>query len=264
MVAVRLLIVEDERITAEDLRDILTELGYLVVSIVSSGTAAITEVERAAPDLVLMDIRIEGELDGTETAQILRERFDTPVIFLTAHSEEHTLARAKLAEPLGYVVKPFQEAELRATIEMALHKSRADRERKLQHHRLAAAVDSIGEGVICADAAGVVTYMNPSSEVWTGWARADALGKRLDEVVILAKRNGQGPVEIGDSRVLVDGLLAGLDPDVMLIARNGSEQSLGGTVAPIRDHTGRIVGLVFVFVQVQSDSELERTITGEP
>jgi AmiR/NasT family two-component response regulator len=105
MPAARLLIVEDERITAEDLRDILTELGYVVVSIVSTGSSAIATVEREAPDLVLMDIRIQGDLDGTQTAGILRERFDTPIVFLTAHSDEGTLSWAKVAEPLGYVVK---------------------------------------------------------------------------------------------------------------------------------------------------------------
>jgi DNA-binding response OmpR family regulator len=118
-------------------------------------------VEREAPDLVLMDIRIQGDLAGTETAGILRERSYTPIVFLTAHSDEGTLWRAKVAEPLGYIVKPFQEQELRATIEMALHKSRADRERTAVLERLAAAVDSIGEGVVCSDSAGVVTFMNP-------------------------------------------------------------------------------------------------------
>jgi CheY-like chemotaxis protein len=126
----RLLIVEDERITAEDLRDILTQLGYVVVSIVSTGIAAMAEVEQKTPELVLMDIRIQGALDGTETARILRERFDTPVVFLTAHADEETLLRAKVAEPLGYVVKPFQESELRATLEMALHKNQAELARK--------------------------------------------------------------------------------------------------------------------------------------
>ena len=90
---------QDERITAEDLRDILTQLGYVVVSIVSSGIAAMHEVEQNAPELVLMDIRIQGALDGTETARILRERFDTPVVFLTAHADEETLSRATVAEP---------------------------------------------------------------------------------------------------------------------------------------------------------------------
>jgi len=242
MPAARLLIVEDERITAEDLRDILTELGYVVVSIVSTGSAAIATVEREAPDLVLMDIRIQGNLDGTETAGILRERFDTPIVFLTAHSDEGTLSRAKVAEPLGFIVKPFQEPELHATIEMALHKSRAERERKATLERLAAAVDSIGEGVVCSDSTGVVTFMNPASEVWTGWARADALGRPLGELIRLVKPNGGGAAELPAAVVLGDGVLREMEHGALLLTKNGAKRSVGGTVAPIRDHAGRVAG----------------------
>ena len=122
----RILIVEDERITAEDLRDILTDLGYTVTASVSSGADAIARAEETRPDLALMDIRIKGEMDGTATARILRERFNIPVVYLTAHADSATLARAKDAEPLGYITKPFQEAELHASIEIALHKHRED------------------------------------------------------------------------------------------------------------------------------------------
>jgi DNA-binding NtrC family response regulator len=251
MLRARLLIVEDERITAEDLCDILTGLGYEVVSIVSSGAAAIAEVERAMPDLVLMDIRIQGDLDGTETARILRDRFQTQVVFLTAHSDAETLSRAKAAEPLGYIVKPFQESELHATVEMALHKNRAERERRAEHDRLVAAVESIGEGVICTNAVGAVMFMNPASEAWTGWARADALGKGLGEVIKLRKRDG-AEIEVPAGGVLDDGLLRELQDDVQLAAKNDHARPIGGTVAPIRDHAGRVTGVALVFGRAQS------------
>src|SRR5580693_6168775 len=122
----RILIVEDERITAEDLRDILTDMGYCVTASVASGADAIAHAEGSALDLALMDIRIKGEMDGTETARVLRERFNIPVVYLTAHADSATLSRAKLAQPLGYITKPFQEAELHASIEIALHKHRED------------------------------------------------------------------------------------------------------------------------------------------
>jgi len=246
MEGVRLLIVEDERITAEDLRDILTDLGYHVINVVSNGAAAISEVEQETPDLVLMDIRIQGDLDGTETARILRERFDTPVVFLTAHSDEDTLARAKAAEPLGYIVKPFQETELRATIEMALHKNTADRQRKAAHEQLSAAVDTAGEGVICVDAEGNITLINPAAESWTGWSRSEATGRNLADVFRLVKRPG-GPIELPLARVLRDGFLRELEPGALLVARNGSGRPVGGTIAPVRDHSGNIQGVVLVF-----------------
>jgi len=116
----KILIVEDERITAEDLAEILKGLGYQVTAVVSSGAEAIREVEANPPDLVLMDIRIKGDLDGAETAQILRDRFDIPVVYLTAHADHDTLEHAKQSRPLGYIVKPFHESELHASVEIAL------------------------------------------------------------------------------------------------------------------------------------------------
>jgi len=118
----RILIVEDERITAEDLRETLTDLGYVVTASVSNGADAIAHAAENAPDLALMDVRIQGEMDGTETARILRDRFNIPVIYLTAHADSSTVTRAKDAGPLGYITKPFQEAALHASIEIALHK----------------------------------------------------------------------------------------------------------------------------------------------
>src|SRR5580698_11468584 len=103
----RILIVEDERITAEDLQETLTDLGYEVTASVSSGADAISQAQENTPDLALMDVCIQGEMDGTETARVLRERFNIPVIYLTAHADSATLSRAKLAQPLGYITKPF-------------------------------------------------------------------------------------------------------------------------------------------------------------
>src|SRR4029077_313446 len=142
----RILIVEDERITAEDLRDILTDLGYTITASVSTGADAIAQAEAVAPDLALMDIRIKGDMDGTETARILRERFDIPVVYLTAHADTATLSRAKLATPLGYVTKPFREAELHASIEMALHKHQENLKSREQEELLASTLRAMADG----------------------------------------------------------------------------------------------------------------------
>src|ERR1041384_2107936 len=124
----RILIVEDESITAEDLRDILTEWGYAVVDVVASGAEALASAERLSPDPALMDNRNKGPLDGTETARQPRERFNIPVIYLTAQTDRATVGNAKMAEPLGYIAKPFQQSQLKAVIETALHKRRSELE----------------------------------------------------------------------------------------------------------------------------------------
>jgi CheY-like chemotaxis protein len=120
----RIMIVEDIRLIAEDIKVSLTNLGYAVTAVVSSGEEAVQKAAQDRPDLVLMDIVLSGKMDGIETAQQMLSRYNIPVIFLTAYSDEKKLERAKAAEPFGYIVKPYNDRELHATIEMALHKHR--------------------------------------------------------------------------------------------------------------------------------------------
>jgi CheY-like chemotaxis protein len=109
---VRILIVEDERIVSMDMQRRLKNLGYDVVGAAVSGEEAIHKAETYRPDLVLMDIMLEGQMDGIEAAEIVRGRLDIPVIYLTAYADTPTLERAKVTEPFGYILKPFEEREL--------------------------------------------------------------------------------------------------------------------------------------------------------
>ena len=130
MMKKEILIVEDERIVAEDVRTILKNFGYAVSSIVSTGEDAVRKAGEDLPDLVLMDIVLKGEMDGVEAADQIRSVFHIPVVYLTAHADETTLRRARVTEPYGYVVKPFADKELCCIIEMALYKSQ--REKRLE------------------------------------------------------------------------------------------------------------------------------------
>jgi CheY-like chemotaxis protein len=124
-----IMIVEDELIVAEGLRWALTGMGYTVPATASSGTEALQLTEEHRPDLVLMDIILEGsDIDGVETAGRIRSQYQIPVIFLTAYSDDATLERVKETEPQGYILKPFNERELHSSIELALHKHRIDQE----------------------------------------------------------------------------------------------------------------------------------------
>jgi PAS domain S-box-containing protein len=126
----RILVVEDESIVALDMCDRLERMGYAVLGTVARGEDAVRQVAEVQPDLVLMDIRLRGKIDGIEAARQIRDQSDVPVIYMTAHAEEETLQRAKITAPSGYVLKPFEERELRATIEMALYKHRTDEQLK--------------------------------------------------------------------------------------------------------------------------------------
>jgi len=126
----RIMIVEDEQLIARDIKSRLQQSGYSVVGIVSSGKDAIQKASEAKPDLVLMDIVLKGNMDGIEAAKKIRDRFDIPIIYLTAHADQSKLERAKMTEPVGYVLKPFQHKDLRFSIEIAL--SKHEKERKLR------------------------------------------------------------------------------------------------------------------------------------
>ncbi len=251
----RILIVEDERITAEDLRDILTDLGYLVVDVVSSGPEAIRRAEESPLDLALMDIHIKGEMDGTEVAHILRSRFNVPVIYLTAHADSETLNRAKLAQPLGYITKPFQEPELRASIEMALYKHAQDVKSTDREEWLSSTLGSIGEGIITVDERGNVILLNSAAEKLTGWPVEEALGRHMDEVFpLLHPASGQKiapPLE----RVLAGGAVEEIAGEVTVLRRDGERKPVSASMAPVRNHQGAVSGAVVVFGDAGSAAE---------
>ena len=126
----KILIVEDEAIIAMEIESQLQSLGYEVTSIVNNGADAIKKAEVDNPDLILMDIRIKGVMDGIEAAEVIRNRFGIPVIFSTAYLDEGRIERAKITMPFGYVLKPIQERDLKVTIEMALYVSKIDDDRR--------------------------------------------------------------------------------------------------------------------------------------
>jgi len=250
----RIMIVEDERITAEDIHDILTHLGYLVTAVVSSGRDAIREAERTRPDLVMMDIRIQGDMDGIEAARELREQFDIPVVYLTAHADRETLDRAKLAEPLGYLVKPFQEPELLASVEMALHKHKADRLLKEQGEVVSAAIRSMGEAVISTDTEGNITLMNPAAEAWTQWRSAETRTANIDQVMQL---KGRDRVSTWVWQAIHTGKLVELVSGSALVTRGGELHRIGGTISPARDHREQVVGATIVFGGAHAENAVE-------
>lgn len=126
MAGEKILVVEDERVVARDIEKRLTNLGYVVVATVVSGEEAIIKVTECQPDLVVMDIQLKGKMDGIEAAEKIRSDFDIPVLYLTAYADETTLQRAKITEPFGYIIKPFDERDLHTAVEVALRRRLAE------------------------------------------------------------------------------------------------------------------------------------------
>jgi PAS domain S-box-containing protein len=187
-----ILIVEDEAIVAEDLSQKLGRLGYEVRGVTALGEEAVALARDRRPDLVLMDIRLQGRMDGVEAAELIRREGDLPVIFLTAHSDRPTLQRAKLTEPFGYILKPFEELELETHIEMALYKHQTERKLRQSEERFRTLFSTMTEGFalhqLVTDDEGrpcdyVFLEVNPAFERLTGLKRAEILGKRVREVM---------------------------------------------------------------------------------
>jgi DNA-binding NtrC family response regulator len=254
-VSARILIVEDERITAEDLRETLTDLGYTVTASVSNGADAIAQAEENTPDLALMDVRIQGDMDGTETARVLRERFNIPVIYLTAHADSCTVGRAKDAEPLGYITKPFQEAALHASIEIALHKHGEELKSRGKEELLASTLRAIAEGVISADTAETIMLFNPAAEAWTGRPTREAVGRPVSDVVQVVSAATGERLALPWAPVFSGGTLRELPADAVLVSRTGEKRAISGSIAPIRDHRGAVSGAVLVFGRASEHAE---------
>jgi two-component system cell cycle sensor histidine kinase/response regulator CckA len=260
MTTASILIVEDQRVVARDIEEHLRRLGYSVVGVATSGEKAVQLAEELRPDLVLMDIRLEGAIDGVEAARQIRERFGRPVVYLTAYADEETLRRAKVTEPFGYVLKPFEERELRTVIEMALYKHQAERKLRESERRYADTLSSVGDAVIATDTAGRVTFLNPVAETLTGWPQREAVGRPLVEVFRIVSEETREPVESPAAKVLRTGTVVGLANHTGLLARDGRDLPIDDCGAPIIDDRGNIAGVVLVFHDVSEKRRAEKSL----
>lgn len=257
---IRIMIVEDEKIIANDISYSLETLGYQVIAAVPYGEEAVPKALELCPDLILMDIRLKGEMDGISAAEQIQAHLDVPVIYLTAMTDEVTLQRAKVTEPFGYLLKPFDDQELRITVEIALYRHKLDKKLKANERWLATTLQSIGEGVITTDIEGRVNYINPQAEVLTGWTQAEALGQEASAVfqiveglthtllecpVIALLRKAAGPVEANH---------------IMLLARNGIITVIDYNLAPISTPEGHLAGAVLAFRNITERHHLEERL----
>ena len=174
----KLLVVEDEAIVAKDIQIRLRNLGYEVVAVASSGEGAIQKAAETHPDLVLMDIILKGEMDGIEAAEEIISRYDIPVVYLTAHTDEKTLQRAKITEPLGYILKPFGEKDLYGTIEISLHRHKMDKKLKESEEFSSSLMRASPNPIVVINPDTSVQYVNPALEELTGFSSSELVGTK--------------------------------------------------------------------------------------
>ena len=252
MSAVNILVVEDERIVALEIKDTLTHLGYHVVASTSTGEEAVELAESHRPSLVLMDIHLKGEMDGIEAAEQIWGGFQIPVIYLTANADEETLQRAKITEPYGYLIKPFEERELHTTIEMALYRARM--ERKLEAHRqyLETVLLSIGDAVVVIDKEAKVTFFNPMAELLTGWPADKAVGSPFESVFQGLDASGQTSLPHPLTH-LKENLSSSTEAiAAVLVCKDKHHHDIQYGVAPLKDGDDSIEGAVITFRDVSA------------
>jgi PAS domain S-box-containing protein len=184
----RLLIVDDEAYISTQLEEHLTFMGYTVVGTVSSGQASINMAKSLHPDLVLMDIVMPGKLDGIDAAEIITKKYDIPVIFLTAYADDKFIMRAKKVGPYGYILKPFHENEIKAAIEVALHKRKMEQHLREGEKRFRSLFESASKFVHILDNHGKIIQTNPATIKHSGYNETELVGQRLAEFLTPASK----------------------------------------------------------------------------
>lgn len=175
----RVMIVEDEIIVAKDIQYRLEKLGYEVIGVLSEGTAAVKEATLKVPDIILMDIRLSGSIDGIEAARKIHDTLHIPVIYLTAYADNHTLQRAKVTEPFGYIVKPIEDTELRSTIEVALYKHAIEAKLRESEWKFRTIFENANDIIVYTDRRGKVRDINKEAHALLGFKKQDLIGKSI-------------------------------------------------------------------------------------
>lgn len=179
MKKIKILIVEDDAITARYLDKIIRMDGYEVTGVASSGEEAVSHVENNEPDIILMDIKLNGKIDGIEASELIKQKHDIPVIFTTAYSDRATVSRLKTAEPYGYISKPINEKELYSIIDIALYKHSIDRELRESENKYRKLIDTLQEGIWEIDKNSVTTFANPRMAEMLGYSVDEMMGRSL-------------------------------------------------------------------------------------
>ncbi len=238
----RILIVENEGLVGCDMAACLTGLGYRVVGTCATGEEALRLYDELQPDLVLMDVHLNGPLDGIETAKRLQKRGHVAVIYVTACADLETVHRARETNPHGYLLKPFNQDELRLTVEVAASRHQADRERMSRERSYFETFQSLADGVIAADLGGVIVFMNPAAARITGWPEAQVVGRSLHEVFRIYHASGQpAAVELTSATQTLP------ERTVWLTTLDGSRVAVQDRSTPLRDQSGQLTGVVILF-----------------
>lgn len=253
----KILVVENEKKIALDIKKRLQKMGYFVYEIISSGEEAIKKVEETNPNLVLVDLCLSGTINGAQVADIIIQNFEVPVLYLTDYSKIKKINENRLIEPFSYITKPVTEQDMHLAIKMALYKHQTKRKLLEEKRKFLAILKSMGSGVIITDTYGCIYMMNPVAEALTAWKQDEAVNKNLTEVLSLVDKDTGLIMKDLTTQVIQTGVVLNLPETLTLMTKNHTEIQIGGSIAPIRDDDGNMIGTVLLFQDITQRKRIE-------
>jgi DNA-binding LytR/AlgR family response regulator len=251
----RILVVEDESIVAKDIQRTLEKLGYDVPATASSAASAYEKLEEVEPDLVFLDVKLKGEQDGVHIAEHIKDRYDIPVIFLTSFVDQDTIDRAKVTEPYGYLVKPFNEGDLKTTVEMALFKFSKDRELRLSEQRLSNALGKIENAVFVTDQDLRLNYINEKAlAICGGLSGMDSIGLDVYSLIGIEKEGGVTISKDDLKSIVVRDNVFSLSNAYVIIKKDNSNIPCNITASAVRDEKDNFLGVAIVITDAADNS----------
>ncbi|UKO98274.1 diguanylate cyclase domain-containing protein [Nostoc sp. UHCC 0870] len=246
----KILVVEDERLLAFNIKHSLQKLGHNVLEITDSAEKAIKNVADHHPNLVLFDICLSREINGIQVVDIIQNNFHTPVLYITEYSQYIQLHKHQLSQPFSYILKPIRETDLHLSVEMAVERYQSHRKLQIEKQKMEAIINSMGCGVVVTLTDGCIQMMNPIAEKLTGWQQNEAVGKDFTEVLSLVDQDMDELIKNLAKQSIQAGEVVNLPENCILIAKEGQEIPVGDNIAPIHDRDGSITGAVLLLQDI--------------
>jgi len=249
MTGSKIMIVEDEAIVSMVLKETLTRFGYDVTGIAYNGYDAIQKAGENRPDLILMDVNLEGDIDGIETAERILALYDIPVIYLSAYSDTDTLLRAMKTQPYGYLLKPFEQNDLYKNIERALYKYKIKKKLNPEKEIIDSILSHIPDAFVAVNTEGKINLINSLAEEMTGWKNSEIKGKDFCETFSTFSINTRGTTELmsllrkkGDKQIS----MTYWPSRIPIVTKKGEKIHISINIILINDKNGNINQILFV------------------
>jgi PAS domain S-box-containing protein len=255
----RIFIVEDEALVALELQQTLEKFGYEIAGVTGNGKAAIKKIVELRPDLVLMDIRLEGNMDGVEAAKQIKLLTDIPIIYLTAHSDHISLERAMPTEPSGYILKPFDDRSLKTTIEITLYKAKKSKGTDTSDKWFSSILNTIGDSIIVYDSAFNVTFINSACERKLKITNDQIAGKKIDSVLTIVNNKTKQQIVLPAVEEIIDRETVAYEDQLLRFA-GVKEIAVDISISPIKIEGENTIGTILVIKDITEKKKIGSSI----